>query len=461
MTRLNRRRTKKGPSYSLYFILLLLLASAGGYIFITYFEGEKPSITADNLPNFIGKKTDITLTVADTRSGLRSVKILLSQAGNEKELFSRVFPRKQDDGSGGTAKETISVTIDTKALKLKDGEAVISAKVTDYSLRGLMKGNSTELFHKATIDTSPPKLSILHSERYIKPGGAGIVIYKIDDAVKHGVMLNSSYHRGFPLTDGSDSKYIAYIALPYDTKEISEAKIFAIDVAGNKTIKPFSPILNDPKQKKDRINVSDGFLSRKIPEFEEHYQKMTEIEGDMLPKYLYVNRSVRKDNNKQIHDLCMNPNQSRLWEGRFIRMAGSGKAGFADHRTYYYKGKSIDKQVHLGMDIASTKHAAVKAAGTGKVVFSDFLGIYGNMVMLDHGQGIFSLYSHLSQINVSPDETLNKGDVLGNTGLSGMAGGDHLHFSMLVNGIFVDPKEWWDQHWIDVTIERPIADAKF
>ena len=142
-------------------------------------------------------------------------------------------------------------------------------------------------------------------------------------------------------------------------------------------------------------------------------------------------------------------------------MAGSSRAGFADHRTYFYKGEAIDKQVHLGMDIASTRRADVKAANRGKVAFADYLGIYGNMVMVDHGQGVFSLYSHLSQINVAPGDDVERSAVLGLTGTSGMAGGDHLHFSMLVNGIFVTPKEWWDQHWVEVTIEEPITDSKF
>jgi murein DD-endopeptidase MepM/ murein hydrolase activator NlpD len=458
MTRLNSRRKKRGSSFPFYIIIILLLAGAGGYLFVTYFEGEKPVIVGNDIPAYIGKKTNLNIAISDARSGLRSINIMLIQNGKEKKLFSKDFPRKQKDGSGGTAKEDVAISIAPKALKLKDGEAVIHTIVTDYSLRGFLKGNSTELFHNVIIDTKPPKITIIHSERYIKPGGAGIVIYKVDDSIKHGVMLNNIYHPGFPLTDGSDSKYIAYIALPYSTKKISQANVFAEELSGNKTIKPFVPVLNNPKQKKDKINVGDGFLSRKIPEFEEHY---SELKGDMLEKYLYANRDVRISNNQKIHDQCMNPEPKQLWAGRFVRMAGSGKAGFADHRTYFYKGKAIDKQVHLGMDIASTKHVKIKAAGTGKVVFSDYLGIYGNMVMLDHGQGVFSLYSHLSQINVSQGDMVNQGDVLGNSGTSGMAGGDHLHFSMLVIGVFVDPKEWWDQHWIDVTIDQPLVDAKF
>jgi murein DD-endopeptidase MepM/ murein hydrolase activator NlpD len=94
----------------------------------------------------------------------------------------------------------------------------------------------------------------------------------------------------------------------------------------------------------------------------------------------------------------------------------------------------------------------VLAANRGKVIFADYLGIYGNMVVLDHGLGVFSLYSHLSQIGVVEGDIVEKNGVLGATGTSGMAGGDHLHFSMLVNGVLVDPLEWWDEHWLDLNI---------
>ena len=129
-------------------------------------------------------------------------------------------------------------------------------------------------------------------------------------------------------------------------------------------------------------------------------------------------------------------------------MEGSPRAGYADHRTYLYNNEKIDEQIHLGVDIASLEHANVGAANRGLVVFAEYLGIYGNTVILDHGQGIFSLYSHLSQIDVAVGTMVEKDTVLGLTGTTGMAGGDHLHFSMLVNGIFVDPIEWWDEEWV-------------
>ncbi len=457
MARLGSRRKKRSP-FPFFLILTLLLAAGGGYVFLTYFEGVKPVIEADHLKVAFGKSTPLSVSVSDTKSGLRSIRISLTQGQVEKQVFSKEFPKIKQNVADGHHKETVNVDINIKALGLKDGEAILSIEAVDYSMRRFMKGNISLLTHTVLIDTKAPKIGIIHSERYIQPGGAGIVIYTVDDSVSHGLMINDAFHPGFPLLDESEKKYISYFAMPFNAEKLDKAFITAVDSAGNITEKPFAPIVKNPNQKRDRINVSDGFLSKKIPEFEAHYPEMN---GTNVEKYMYANSKIRAMNNKKIHDLCMQPERKRHWSGRFTRMAGSGKAGFADHRTYYYNGKAIDKQVHLGMDIASTRHAGVKASGTGKVIYSDYLGIYGNMIMLDHGQGVFSLYSHLSQSNVSPGDMVKQGDILGNTGTSGMAGGDHLHFSMLVNGVFVTPKEWWDQHWIDVTIDGPVMDAKF
>jgi len=457
MARLRSRR-KKRSLFPLFLIIILLISACGGYVFLTYFEGVKPLIEANHINSSIGKKTPLSVSFNDPRSGLRSIRISLSQGQVEKQILYKEFPKTSKDSAVERQKETVNVDIDIKALGLKDGEALLTFEAVDYSMRRFLKGNLSQQTHKVIIDTQAPKIGIIHSERYIQPGGAGIVIYTVDDSVKRGIVLNDAFHPGFPLVDESEKKYISYFAMPFNAEKLDKAIITAVDVAGNVTEKPFAPIVKKPKQKRDRINVSDGFLTKKIPEFESHYPEMN---GTNVEKYLYANSKIRAMNNKKIHDLCMQPDSKRHWSGRFTRMAGSGKAGFADHRTYYYNGKAIDKQVHLGMDIASTRHAGVKAAGTGKVIYSDYLGIYGNMVMIDHGQGVFSLYSHLSQSNVSSGDLLTQGDILGNTGVSGMAGGDHLHFSMLINGIFVTPKEWWDQHWIDVTIDGPVVDAKF
>ena len=79
--------------------------------------------------------------------------------------------------------------------------------------------------------------------------------------------------------------------------------------------------------------------------------------------------------------------------------------------------------------MAQTANSPVRSANSGKVIYADRLGLYGNCVILDHGYSLQRLYGHVS-------------------GATGMAFGDHLHFSMMVAGVQIDPKEWWDEHWI-------------
>ncbi len=76
------------------------------------------------------------------------------------------------------------------------------------------------------------------------------------------------------------------------------------------------------------------------------------------------------------------------------------EAAFADHRTYVYKGKEVDHQVHLGFDLAVTSHVPIVAANAGTVLNASWLGIYGNCVIIDHGMGVQSLYGHLSSFDV-------------------------------------------------------------
>ena len=91
----------------------------------------------------------------------------------------------------------------------------------------------------------------------------------------------------------------------------------------------------------------------------------------------------------------------------------------------------------------------MEASNAGRIVYADYLGIYGNTVIIDHGMGLYSLYGHLSAIDVAKEQMVNRGQSLGHTGQTGLAGGDHLHFSMIVQGIQVNPVEWWDPAWVE------------
>lgn len=166
-----------------------------------------------------------------------------------------------------------------------------------------------------------------------------------------------------------------------------------------------------------------------------------------------INNEVRISNEKTLLEIGKNTSPTMLWSGAFKRLPGSAsKASFGDQRTYMHNGTKIDEQTHMGQDLASVAHAPIPAANDGKVVFAEPLGIFGNLVVIDHGLGLQSLYSHMSEIQTNVGATVKKGDIIGLTGTTGLAGGDHLHFGILMHGIQVQPLDWLDPKWIKNTI---------
>lgn len=409
-------------------------------------EMEKPQVVLNGDSSHLGLTRQVSLVASDAKSGLRSIEVALVQENKKALLLERTYPRAGYLSGGGPKKIEETIEITPKALGFKDGAGELVVTVADFSWWNWLRGNVTVHSSVITIDTKPPVISVTDSPRYIKGGGAGVVVYRVSEpAGRHGVLVNDIFYPGFSLPKRGEGVYGACMGLPHDIAALEKAFVVAADQAGNEAKAPFTMNLHVRKIVSDKITIGDEFLSAKLPEFATYYP---ELSGTPVEQYIKVNNDIRQANYKKIQEVCAKFQSERLWNGRFGRMEGSPRAGYADHRTYLYNGEKIDEQVHLGVDIASLQHANVEAANRGLVVFAEYLGIYGNTVILDHGQGIFSLYSHLSQIEVPVGTMVEKGTVVGLTGTTGMAGGDHLHFSILVNGIFVDPIEWWDEEWL-------------
>jgi murein DD-endopeptidase MepM/ murein hydrolase activator NlpD len=433
-------------------LLLALMAVTAVAFFVAVFilfEFEKPVLVLEKEIRFLGGRVELPLRASDKRSGIKSITITLSQGDKTAKLLERTFPRQAWFTAAGPTSINEKVVIDAKKAGIKEGDAELMISVRDFSLMGLFQGNQAVQRIKVTMDTTPPKLTLSHAQRHIRPGGSGIAVYTISEKPgRHGVMIDSAFFPGFP-TNKKDT-FITYFALPWDAKNMGSTKVVVEDEAGNEVTASFPCSFKKADDKRDSVNLSDNFLQQKIPEFEQRFPQM---QGSQLEKYLYVNNEVRQSNAQTIAKACANTDQKQLWSDRFIRMPGAGRAAYADQRSYIYNGRVVDNQTHLGVDIASTERIGIKAANRGKVIFADYLGIYGNMIILDHGQGISSLYAHLSSIDITMGTLVEKDQLIGHSGATGMAAGDHLHFSMLVQGIFVTPTEWWDQHWINVNIK--------
>jgi len=439
-------KTPRRPPFALFAVFLILFIGLG-YLLVVLNERDAPTVALTPELKRIGLTQEIGLSIHDLGRGVRSVAVAVRQDGKEVPLYHKEFPRQGFFGAVGPTRFEHKLTVHGKDLGLRDGVVELVVVVRDYSWWGWMRGNITREKFAVVLDTRPPQVNILESPRYIRSGSCGVVVYRLTEpAEEHGVVLNGVTHKGFALPRLGQDVFGALVGVPHDIARIEQCFVFAKDRAGNLGRSPFGMILRKAPKLHDRINISDSFLARKLPEFSLHYP---ELSGSALDQFLYINREIRRRNYEKVQEICRHSVGERLWDGPFKRLPRSSRrANFAEYRTYYYQGKVVDEEVHLGVDLASVRHAEVTAGNRGKVVFADYLGIYGNTVILDHGQGLFSLYSHMSRIDVAVGDMVERGAVLGLTGTSGMAGGDHLHFSVLVNGVFVNPVEWWDKNWL-------------
>ena len=128
--------------------------------------------------------------------------------------------------------------------------------------------------------------------------------------------------------------------------------------------------------------------------------------------------------------------------------AASTTSNFGESRTYFLDGIEAGGSTHDGLDLASVKRDKVLASNSGTVVLAEHFGIYGNAVVIDHGMALTSLYGHLSELEVSIGQDVAKGEIIGRSGETGLAGGDHLHFEYRIANVPVNPREWLDAKWV-------------
>ena len=310
--------------------------------------------------------------------------------------------------------------------------------------------------HSFIFDNTPPVVAVLSTAHNIIRGGAGLVVYTVSKEVeKTGVVFADRFVPGYRQTGGF---YVCLFPYPYNLEpDRFIPRVIAIDRAGNERMAGINYHLLAKAFSTDRINLSDSVLEKIAAEFKNRFpQAKTPLEI-----FLKANGELREQNRKTLVELARQTSPVPLWEGNFLRMPNTAPlGGFAQTRTYVYQGQKVDQQTHLGFDLASVIHAPVPAANRGKVVFADDLGIYGQCVVIDHGLGLQTLYGHLSRLAVKAGDAVEKGQAIGNTGATGMAVGDHLHFGVLVSGQEVSPIEWWDPSWLKNNITDKLESAK-
>ena len=428
-----------------------------GWFLTHVFEGGKPEAGLSPLPEYLSGEETFTVNASDARRGIKRILITVTQDSRTFKVLEQEFPFKGLANRQGTREANVSFRISPAAMHLAEGRMDLTVSVWDYSRRKGGDGNMAVAGHKMIVDTTPPSIRAVSRLHYINEGGTGLVVYKTSaDTAESGVYVGDLFFPGHPAGGASAPEHmVCYFAVPVGAEPGKGISLWARDKAGNSSRTSFNHSIRGRRFPVRTLNISDRFIERILPDFSD-----LDISGAERPvdKFLKINRELRVENDENIRSLAAGSAVERLWDGAFIRMRNAATmAGFGDRRIYIHDGREIDRQTHLGVDLASLANSEIHAANNGRVVFAGRLGIYGLTVVLDHGQGLSSLYAHLSSIETEAGRYVERGDVIGISGRTGLAGGDHLHFSMMVNGVFVNPVEFWDEHWIGDNITGKLA----
>ncbi|MBI5664328.1 MAG: M23 family metallopeptidase [Nitrospirae bacterium] len=400
-------------------------------------------------------------TIKFNGENIESIEISISQDGRKFDLLK---------DTPQTKSKSYSLQIKPKIIGTKDGKA----RITIMAKAGMIKKARYDI--EAVIDTTPPEIDVVAAPQFIYPGTGAFSILKASGEDSVFIKLadkarstDDKTFKAFKMSSGPDSKdsssgqsesatqrstgqagniYYVFFPAAYDIDEGSIFYAVATDMAGNRSIKTLPTKIKITKYSASSINIDDAFIKRVVsPLLNE-----TNI-SDTAQAFKKVNEELRQQSLNKLLEIAQQTEPKVLWEGNFIQLKNSKvMATYGDRRTYLYNGTPISKSVHLGYDLASVEKAPVEASNTGIVKYAGDLSIYGNTVIIDHGLGFMSIYGHLSAIMVNEGQKVSKGEIIAKSGATGLAGGDHLHFGLLMHGYEVSPLYWWDPHWIQVNV---------
>lgn len=410
-------------------VALLLL----GVPAVLLMRSSTPVVTVDPPVKAIGVQTPIHVRVQNRR-GVRNVMLTVEQDGKS-------YTSNAAEGLNESPHDLVIKTGRQTIPSLHDGKARVSitASANDFRAR------STTAAFDVDVITAPPQVVADGVQHYINQGGSELVTFKPSGAwTEAGVQVGDRKFRSFPLPN-HPGEYFSLFALSWQLPTDTPVSVYAGNPSGAMAKASFWYKVFPKKFRASTLALESMNLDRMVNQIDPDHK----VPGDLVERFVYINREMRKQNNKTLSDLRLQTEPKFLWTGAFLPMVDSTvESRFADDRTYTWQGRKVDQQTHLGFDLAKLAHSPIPASNDGKVIFADNLGIYGNCIVIDHGFGLQSIYGHASEFLVKKGDMVKKGQIIAKTGSTGMAGGDHLHFTMQVDGVQVNAVEWWDPHWV-------------
>jgi murein DD-endopeptidase MepM/ murein hydrolase activator NlpD len=438
----------------IYVGLIVFLMLVVFLLFSSMFERNAPKIKVQN-EIYWNFQNPINVVITDDTK-IKSYEIVFVDGDKKLKLETKVIK----DENGIIELEVLPPQFD-EFYKPKDGSLKID--VYDTSKWNFFKGNQTISNSKIIIDKKSPVANVITNSYLLRQGGSGVIIVEINDENLKDYYISFNDKEIFELFPFYKKNYfISIITWPIDIKEFKKVNVVAVDLAGNKTEAKVPFYIKEFKEKIDNIKISDDFVNN----ISKHVLENSDmnVPSSIVDIFIKTNKELREKNVKTIREVVkknlVNDMKTSFDIKPFVRLPNAATfAQFGERRHYFYGEEKIDEAWHLGMDWASVKRAEVQVTNPGKVIFKDYLGIYGDTVIIDHGLGVGTLYAHTSSINVEVNDEVKAGQHIANTGATGAVFGDHLHFGVLVQGIEVNPNEWLDYTWMKTNVTKTINDA--
>lgn len=435
------RGAGKGAVIALIVILLIIVFSV-----YQLSRNSAPTIKPSAPIAGIGLSRSAQFIIHDASHRITKVSVEVGQEGKwyKAPVTGKVVPGK----AGSTVEATAEVG--RKAIpQLTPGRAEIRVTALNNSWERFFRGGLGTLTLSVPVRFMPPQVEVLTGQHYINLGGCDMIVFNVSPGtVKSGVQVGKYYFRSFPITDSKPLTRIALFAFPYDVSVDTPAHIVADDDAGNQTIAGFTYKVFPTKWHQSTIQVDDAYMQRVVPPILSQTNAIQDT-GNLMKNYVEINHDLRIIDKRRLVNFSKQTSPHFMWSQPFLRLPNTKlEANFADFRSYVHNGQIIDHEVHLGYDLASVEHSPVEAANDGQVIYAGWFDIFGNAVIIDHGCGLQTIYGHLASFKVKAGELVKRGQVIATSDSTGLAGGDHVHFGVYLDGIPVVPKEWWDPHWI-------------
>lgn len=424
-------------------------------------QNQGPTLSLANQPRGLGQSTQLAIEARDGKHNVRRITVDVSQNG--RSLYQTKTASDASPIHWWKPWSKVRSVVDwTAPLNrrlipgLAEGSATIQITAVNDSWGRFFRGGESRVSLTLPVRFTAPQIGVITTQHYINQGGCDMVVFTVSPGtVESGVQVGKYFFTSFPVKPSMTNTRLAIFAYPWDLDPSAPAQIVARDDAGNQAMANFSYRVFPKKFHTDTIALDDAYIARVVPPIMSETPDIDD-QGSPLKNFLAVNGHLRQVDSEKLIELSKQTSPTFLWHEPFNRLASKTEAYFADARTYTYKGEVVDHQTHLGFDLAGLEHMPVLAANDGVVVMAQFFGIFGNAVVIDHGAGIQTLYGHMSQLEVKPGEAVKRGQEIGRSGATGLAGGDHLHFTVLLDGIPVNPTEWWDPHWIHDRIQAKL-----